>query len=96
MPGQLDIIRRHIDDAIARGGRALVGGPGRGRRALRPADVLVDVPKDSSAWTEETFGPTMTVAKVKDMDEAVARDQRLERTRSAPRSSPSPAAMEIA
>src|SRR4051795_4526196 len=28
MPGQLDVIRRHIDDALARGGRAVLGGPG--------------------------------------------------------------------
>ncbi|MFL6022136.1 MAG: aldehyde dehydrogenase family protein [Marmoricola sp.] len=72
MPSQIDIIRRHIDDALAKGGRALVGGSGAvGERFVQPT-ILVDVPKDSSAWTEETFGPTMTVAKVKDMDEAVA------------------------
>src|SRR5690606_17634022 len=28
--------------------------------------------EDSAAVTEETFGPTMTVTKVRDMDEAVA------------------------
>ena len=33
--------------------------------------VLVDVPEDSAAVQEETFGPTVTVAKVRDMDEAV-------------------------
>ncbi|MBO9520767.1 MAG: aldehyde dehydrogenase family protein [Nocardioidaceae bacterium] len=73
MPGQLDIIRRHIDDALAKGGRALVGGAEAvGDRFVQPT-ILVDVPEDSSAWTEETFGPTMTIAKVKDMDEAVAK-----------------------
>ena len=72
MPGQVGIIKRHIDDAIAKGGRAVVGGPDAvGERFVQPT-VLVDVPADSSAWTEETFGPTMTVAKVKSMDEAVA------------------------
>jgi aldehyde dehydrogenase (NAD+) len=72
MPSQIDIIRRHIDDALAKGGRAVVGGPGAvGERFVQPT-ILVDVPKESSAWTEETFGPTMTVAKVKNMDEAVA------------------------
>ncbi|MFL6108329.1 MAG: aldehyde dehydrogenase family protein [Marmoricola sp.] len=72
MPSQIDIIRRHIDDALAKGGRAVVGGAGAvGERFVQPT-ILVDVPKESSAWTEETFGPTMTVAKVKDMDEAVA------------------------
>lgn len=73
MPGQRDVIRRHIDDALARGGRAVVGGPDVvGERFVQPT-VLVDVPEDSLAVTEETFGPTLTVAKVRDMDEAVAR-----------------------
>ena len=38
MPGQLGIIRSHIQDAIDRGGRAVLGGPERRRRALRAAD----------------------------------------------------------
>jgi acyl-CoA reductase-like NAD-dependent aldehyde dehydrogenase len=71
MPGQIDIIRRHIDDAIARGGRAVIGGPEAvGERFVQPT-ILVDVPEDSIAVTEETFGPTVTVAKVRDMDEAI-------------------------
>jgi acyl-CoA reductase-like NAD-dependent aldehyde dehydrogenase len=72
MPSQVDVIKRHVDDALARGGRALLGGADAvGDRYVQPT-ILVDVPEDSSAVTEETFGPTMTVAKVKDMDEAVA------------------------
>jgi acyl-CoA reductase-like NAD-dependent aldehyde dehydrogenase len=71
MPGQVDVIRRHIDDALERGGRALLGG----RDAVRPPyvhpTVLVDVPEDAAAVREETFGPTLTIAKVRDADEAV-------------------------
>ncbi|GHF56719.1 acyl-CoA reductase-like NAD-dependent aldehyde dehydrogenase [Amycolatopsis bartoniae] len=71
MPAQLDVIRRHIADALARGGRALTGGADAvGERYVRPT-VLVDVPEDSEAVTEETFGPTVTIAKVRSMDEAV-------------------------
>jgi acyl-CoA reductase-like NAD-dependent aldehyde dehydrogenase len=73
MPSQVDIIRRHIDDALARGGRAVLGGG----EAVRPPyvypTVLVDVPEDSSAVTEETFGPTVTVARVATVEEAVER-----------------------
>jgi acyl-CoA reductase-like NAD-dependent aldehyde dehydrogenase len=73
MPSQLGIIRSHIADALARGGRALVGGADAvGERFVQPT-VLVDVPEDSIAVTDETFGPTLTIARVKDMDEAVAR-----------------------
>jgi aldehyde dehydrogenase (NAD+) len=73
MPGQVDIIRRHIDDALSRGGKAVLGGADAVNGQWVQPTILVDVPEDSSAVTEETFGPTMTVAKVKDMDEAVAR-----------------------
>ena len=71
MPKQLDVIRGHIQDALDRGGRAVVGGlDAVGERFVQPT-ILVDVPEDSRAVTEETFGPTVTVARVRDMDEAV-------------------------
>jgi len=71
MPKQLDVIRSHIADALDRGGRAIVGGlESVGDRYVQPT-ILVDVPEDSLAVQEETFGPTMTVAKVRDMDEAI-------------------------
>jgi aldehyde dehydrogenase (NAD+) len=71
MPKQLDVIRDHIQDALDRGGRAVVGGADAvGERFVQPT-ILVDVPEDSRAVREETFGPTVTVAKVRDMDEAV-------------------------
>ena len=71
MPSQSDIIRRHIDDALARGGRAVVGGADAVQPPYVQPTVLVDVPEDSSAVTEETFGPTLTVTKVKDADEGI-------------------------
>jgi aldehyde dehydrogenase (NAD+) len=71
MPSQLKIIERHVNEALDAGARAVVGG----RQSIRPPYVdpvvLVDVPASSSAITEETFGPTVTVTKVKDADEAV-------------------------
>ncbi|MEV6830491.1 aldehyde dehydrogenase family protein [Amycolatopsis sp. NPDC051102] len=73
MPSQLGVIKRHIHDALARGGKAVLGGEDAvGDRYAQPT-VLVDVPEDSEAVTEETFGPTVTIAKVRDMDEAVER-----------------------
>jgi acyl-CoA reductase-like NAD-dependent aldehyde dehydrogenase len=70
---QSDVARRHIEDALARGGRALVGGPEAVQGRFVQPTVLVDVPEDSVANTEETFAPTVTVAKVASMDEAVTR-----------------------
>ncbi len=73
MPGQLDVIRRHIDDALARGGRAVLGGADAVQPPHVAPTVLVDVPDDSAAITEETFGPTLTITKVADADEALAK-----------------------
>lgn len=71
MRSQLEVVRRHIADALARGGRALLGGTDAvGDRYVRPT-VLVEVPEDSEAVREETFGPTVVVTRVSDMDEAV-------------------------
>jgi succinate-semialdehyde dehydrogenase/glutarate-semialdehyde dehydrogenase len=73
MPGQIDTIRRHIDDALARGGRAVLGGPDAVQPPNVAPTVLVDVPEDSAAVREETFGPTLTITRVADADEAVAK-----------------------
>jgi aldehyde dehydrogenase (NAD+) len=58
MPSQLDVIRRHVADALERGGRAVVGGMDGVRPEGVEATVLVDVPEDSDAVRDETFGPT--------------------------------------
>ncbi|MFI6824979.1 aldehyde dehydrogenase family protein [Micromonospora sp. NPDC050187] len=73
MPAQIDVIRRHIDDALARGGRAVLGGADAVQPPFVHPTVLVDVPEDSAAVREETFGPTLTINRVRDVDEAVAR-----------------------
>lgn len=73
MPSQLDVVRRHIDDALARGGRAVVGGGDAVGDAYVQPTVLVDVPEDSTAVTEETFGPTITIARVDSIDDAIDR-----------------------
>ncbi len=71
MPSQINVIRRHIEDAIARGGRAILGGPESVQPPLVLPTVLVNVPEDSSAIQEETFGPTLTVTKVATAEEGV-------------------------
>jgi acyl-CoA reductase-like NAD-dependent aldehyde dehydrogenase len=71
-PPQVDLIDRHVRDAIDKGARALMGG----RRGAGPGDfyeptLLVDVDHTMDCMTEETFGPTLPVMKVCDADEAV-------------------------
>ncbi|MBB5782991.1 aldehyde dehydrogenase family protein [Nonomuraea jabiensis] len=74
LTSQIPVIRQHITDALARGATATVGGPetAAGDRYVAPT-ILVDVPADALAATEETFGPTLAVVKVADTEEAIAR-----------------------
>ena len=70
---QSDIVRGQIEDALAKGGTAVVGGLDSLHGPYIDPVVLTDVPEDSTAITEETFGPTVVVNKVRDLDEAIAR-----------------------
>jgi acyl-CoA reductase-like NAD-dependent aldehyde dehydrogenase len=72
MPSQLQVIARHIGDALDRGGRALVGGRDSVQPPYVAPVVLTDVPADSAAVTDETFGPVLVLTEVGDVDEAVA------------------------
>jgi acyl-CoA reductase-like NAD-dependent aldehyde dehydrogenase len=73
MPAQTQIVRRHVEDALAKGGRAVVGGAESVQEPFVGPVVIVDVPEDSTAVTEETFGPLLVVNRVPDVDEAVRR-----------------------
>jgi acyl-CoA reductase-like NAD-dependent aldehyde dehydrogenase len=71
LPSQVDVVERHIADALARGGRPVVGGLASIRKPFVGPVILTDVPEESRAVTEETFGPTVTVARVADLSEGV-------------------------
>jgi acyl-CoA reductase-like NAD-dependent aldehyde dehydrogenase len=70
MPGQLDIIRRHIDDATT-SGKVIMGGAESVRAPFVDPVIVEDVPEDSPAVREETFGPTITVRRTRDAQEAL-------------------------
>src|SRR5687768_15884350 len=75
MASQTGIVRRHVADAATSGGRVVRGDADPSRypneNYLSPT-VLLDVPESSAAIREETFGPTLTVTKVSDAEEALA------------------------
>ncbi|WP_433601660.1 aldehyde dehydrogenase family protein [Nocardia sp. CA-135953] len=71
MPSQIDIVRRHIDDALKNGGTAVLGGPESVKGPFIEPVVLLDVDENSEAVAEETFGPTVTIRTVDGVDEAV-------------------------
>ena len=68
-PAQMEIIAAHVDDAVAKGARALTGGKREGQ-FFQPT-VLLDVDHSMDCMRLETFGPTMPVMKVADEDEAI-------------------------
>lgn len=70
---QMTIIEDHVDDALANGARALVGGrrnPNLPGLYYEPT-VLVDVNHRMKIMREETFGPVLCIMKVRDAEEAI-------------------------
>ncbi|MCX6399340.1 MAG: aldehyde dehydrogenase family protein [Propionibacteriales bacterium] len=67
---QVEIVSRHIADAVDKGARVLVGGSISGK--LVQPTVLADVDHTMNCMREETFGPTMPIMKVDDLAHAVA------------------------
>jgi len=71
---QLAVLEAQVADAVAKGGRVLVGGkrvtPDGG--AFQPT-VVADATDDMTLMREESFGPVIGIAPVDDDDEAVRR-----------------------
>lgn len=68
---QFNIVDGQVKDAVAKGAKVLTGGKGTGQGLIYEPTVLVDVDHTMAVMTEETFGPTLPVMKVKDEAEAV-------------------------
>ena len=73
-PARLDVVTRHVEDALARGARVVVGGAaGAGDRPgywFAPT-LLLDVDHSMACMLEETFGPTLPIMRVDDAEEAI-------------------------
>lgn len=66
----LEKVENHVADAVQKGAKLLTGG--KALEGLRYAPtVLLNPPKDSLAWCEETFAPLVCVSVVADLDEAI-------------------------
>jgi len=71
-PPQADILERHVNDAVEKGARVLVGGGRRDENGhfFEPT-VIVDVNHEMACMREESFGPTVPIMRVRDTEEAV-------------------------
>ena len=70
---QLDNISAHVDDAVAKGATVLAGG--RARPDLGPLfyepTILEGVTEGMDLMRDETFGPVVSVYRVRDVEEAI-------------------------
>ena len=64
-------VQRHVDDALAKGARVLVGGKRLPGQFFEPT-LVADATADMLCATEETFGPFAPVFKFKTEEEVVA------------------------
>ena len=70
---QLDRVKAHVDDAVAKGATVLTGGKARpdlGPYFYEPT-VLANVTSDMACYAGETFGPVVAIAVVDSVDDAV-------------------------
>jgi acyl-CoA reductase-like NAD-dependent aldehyde dehydrogenase len=71
IPSQLNVIQSHLSDAKAKGAKFIFGGTDSVKGSYVEPVIMLEVPEDSIAMTEESFGPIIAINKVSTTDEAV-------------------------
>ena len=70
-----EVVRGHVEDAVAKGARVLTGGrprPDLGPHFYEPT-LLQDVREDMSLFADETFGPVVAISTFTTDDEIIER-----------------------
>jgi succinate-semialdehyde dehydrogenase/glutarate-semialdehyde dehydrogenase len=70
-------VARHVEDAVDRGGKLLVGGPrcapsGLERGFFHEPTLIDEAPDDALVMREESYGPIAAIRQVRDDEEALA------------------------
>ena len=68
---QVEIVRSHVQDAVAHGATIATGGKTIGNGGFFEPTILLDVDHSMACMRDETFGPTIPVMKVADEEEAI-------------------------
>jgi succinate-semialdehyde dehydrogenase/glutarate-semialdehyde dehydrogenase len=67
-----DDLQKQVDESVRRGARVLTGGKRiAGAGNYFEPTVLADIPDDSPAYRDETFGPVASLFRARDLDEAI-------------------------
>lgn len=69
---QLDTVKSHLEDAVEKGAKIVVGGNQieRDGQWFEPT-LLTDITTDMLIWREETFGPVVPVTVARDAEHAI-------------------------
>jgi len=70
---QLEIVRAHVDDALAKGATLVCGGAATGEGFFFQPTVLDHCSAEMDVVREETFGPVLAVVRVDGAADAIAR-----------------------
>ncbi|UMG93378.1 succinic semialdehyde dehydrogenase [Nocardioides sp. TF02-7] len=72
---QLETVRAHVDDAVAKGARVLAGGQARPDLApyFHEPTILEGVTPDMTCFGDETFGPVVSLYRFHDESDAIER-----------------------
>jgi acyl-CoA reductase-like NAD-dependent aldehyde dehydrogenase len=75
---QLDIVSKQIKEATEQGARVLAGGVGVGKKNANGTlwfapTVVTDVNPEMSVLKDESFGPILSIVRVRDEEEAIRR-----------------------
>lgn len=71
MPRQVEVIREHLEDAVAKGASVRLGGVQAIRGNFVEPTVLTEVTADMKVLREETFGPVLPIVRVGSTEEAI-------------------------
>ena len=66
----LEKVQAHQEDALSRGATLLTGGKVRDGLVYEPT-IVVEPPRDSTLWRDESFGPIASLVKASDFDDAI-------------------------
>ena len=72
-PAAGEKVRKHIDDALAKGASVLLGESGDLDGNFLSPTIITDVTQDMKVAQEETFGPLAPLFKFDDVDDVVAK-----------------------
>lgn len=67
----VDKVVEHVEDAVSKGAKVLIGGKKKSPGFFYEPTVLMDVPRDALVSKDETFGPLAPIFTFEDEEDAI-------------------------